>query len=241
MAVVTIDLPEHTFDGLGDSPEEFAQELRLAAAIFWYSRGEISQGKGALIAGLSRREFLEALGRARVDAIQIDDDDLKNEVERDLRARRERLSADHFARDKPLDLRYHAAQLAGTARLTEQGRLIPLGCNRTHQDRIEPCTCPAFGTAARVVHGQLLPEDRRRRSERAWPPIAAGEHVLLVSPTGTGKTLAAFLAILDRLFREHEAGTLAPGLRCVYVSPLRSLSYDVEHNLKLPLDEIRTG
>ncbi len=75
--------------------------------------------------------------------------------------------------------------------------------------------------------------------ERAWPPIAGGEHVLLISPTGTGKTLAAFLAILDRLFREHEAGTLAPGLRCVYVSPLRSLSYDVEHNLKLPLEEIR--
>jgi len=74
--------------------------------------------------------------------------------------------------------------------------------------------------------------------DRAWPPIAAGEHVLLISPTGTGKTLAAFLAVLDRLFREHEAGTLAPGLRCVYVSPLRSLSYDVEHNLKLPLGEI---
>ena len=37
----------------------------------------------------------------------------------------------------------------------------------------------------------------------AWPRIAAGEHVLLVSPTGTGKTLAAFLAILDRLFRAH--------------------------------------
>jgi len=75
--------------------------------------------------------------------------------------------------------------------------------------------------------------------QQAWPPIAAGEHVLLISPTGTGKTLAAFLAILDRLFREHEAGTLAPGLRCVYVSPLRSLSYDVEHNLNVPLEEIR--
>ena len=37
----------------------------------------------------------------------------------------------------------------------------------------------------------------------AWPAIAAGENVLLVSPTGTGKTLAAFLAILDRLHREH--------------------------------------
>jgi predicted HTH domain antitoxin len=109
MAAVTIDLPEGAFNGLGDSPERFVQELRLAAAIFWYSRGEISQGKGAQIAGLSRREFIEALGRAHVDAIQIDDEDLKDEVERDLQARR-------FGRDKPRDLRYHAAQEAGTAR-----------------------------------------------------------------------------------------------------------------------------
>src|SRR5205809_826965 len=65
----------------------------------------------------------------------------------------------------------------------------------------------------------------------AWPAIAGGEHLLLISPTGTGKTLAAFLAILDRLFREHAVGTLAPGLRCVYVSPLRSLGYDIERNL----------
>ncbi len=69
----------------------------------------------------------------------------------------------------------------------------------------------------------------------AWPPIAAGEHLLLVSPTGTGKTLAAFLAILDRLFRAREAKALAPGLRCVYVSPLRSLNYDIERNLAEPL------
>ena len=68
--------------------------MRLAAAIFWYARGEISQGKGAEIAGLSRREFIEALGRAQVDAIQITEDELKEEVERDLQARRERLAAD---------------------------------------------------------------------------------------------------------------------------------------------------
>ena len=69
----------------------------------------------------------------------------------------------------------------------------------------------------------------------AWPFIAGGENVLLVSPTGTGKTLAAFLAILDRLFRAYEANALAPGLRCVYVSPLRSLNYDIERNLAEPL------
>src|ERR1044072_5912336 len=72
----------------------------------------------------------------------------------------------------------------------------------------------------------------------AWPPIAAGEHVLLGSPTGTGKTRPPFLAILARLYGEHASGTLAPGLRCVYVSPLRSLGYDIERNLAEPLEGI---
>lgn len=75
----------------------------------------------------------------------------------------------------------------------------------------------------------------------AWPSIAAGESLLLIAPTGTGKTLAAFLAILDRLHREHEAGGLADGLRCLYVSPLRSLGYDIERNLSEPLDAIRAA
>jgi len=69
----------------------------------------------------------------------------------------------------------------------------------------------------------------------AWPAIGSGEHVLLISPTGTGKTLAGFLAIVDRLMREHAGDGLKPGLRCVYVSPLRSLGYDVEKNLAVPL------
>lgn len=94
MTVVTLELPEATIAGLGDSPEEFARALRLAAAIHWYSRGLVSQGKGAEIAGIDRRAFLEALGRAEVDAIQITPDELSMEVERDLRSRRERLAAD---------------------------------------------------------------------------------------------------------------------------------------------------
>ena len=73
----------------------------------------------------------------------------------------------------------------------------------------------------------------------AWPIIVKGENLLLISPTGTGKTLAAFLATLSELYREAAAGALPPGIRCVYVSPLRSLGYDIERNLAQPIEAIR--
>ena len=73
----------------------------------------------------------------------------------------------------------------------------------------------------------------------AWPIIAARENLLLISPTGTGKTLAAFLAILEGVYADYAAGTLQPGIRCVYISPLRSLGYDIERNLNAPLEAIR--
>lgn len=72
----------------------------------------------------------------------------------------------------------------------------------------------------------------------AWPAVAAGLHTLLISPTGTGKTLAAFVAVLDRLWRLHAKAELTPTIHCVYVSPLRSLGYDVDRNLKVPLEGI---
>ncbi len=66
-----------------------------------------------------------------------------------------------------------------------------------------------------------------------WPVIARGESALILAPTGTGKTLTAFLWCLDRLMlhpRSGEAGT-----RIVYVSPLKALAVDVERNLRSPL------
>src|SRR5215218_9662030 len=72
---------------------------------------------------------------------------------------------------------------------------------------------------------------------QAWPAIAGGEHVLLSAPTGSGKTLAAFLWGLDRLVAEP----LPPDerkTRLVYVSPLKALSYDIERNLRAPLQGI---
>jgi superfamily II DNA/RNA helicase len=72
--------------------------------------------------------------------------------------------------------------------------------------------------------------------ERAWPLIARGAHVLVSAPTGTGKTLAAFLWGIDRLV----TGALSPGtVRILYVSPLKALNNDIERNLLAPLAALR--
>lgn len=113
---------------------------------------------------------------------------------------------------------------------------------RAHPGRVPmptPNTPDLLDGPVRDWFARAFPAGPTPAQALAWPPIAAGENLLLVSPTGTGKTLAAFLAIVDGLFREHRDGTLSPGLRCVYVSPLRSLGYDIERNLSEPLDAIR--
>ncbi len=74
---------------------------------------------------------------------------------------------------------------------------------------------------------------------QGWPAIEAGKHALIAAPTGSGKTLTAFLAIIDRLFRIAIEGELQDELHCLYVSPLRALSNDMHKNLTEPLREIR--
>jgi ATP-dependent Lhr-like helicase len=64
--------------------------------------------------------------------------------------------------------------------------------------------------------------------------IARGESTLILAPTGTGKTLTAFLWCLDRLLF-HTPADLSVGTRIVYISPLKALAVDVERNLKVPL------
>jgi ATP-dependent helicase Lhr and Lhr-like helicase len=65
-----------------------------------------------------------------------------------------------------------------------------------------------------------------------WEAIAGGDNALICAPTGSGKTLASFLWGIDRLARSSELGS---GVRLVYVSPLKALSYDIERNLRAPL------
>ena len=70
--------------------------------------------------------------------------------------------------------------------------------------------------------------------KRGWPPIARGESTLILAPTGSGKTLTAFLWSLNRLMFEP-VPEKAQRCRVLYISPLKALAVDVERNLRAPL------
>jgi ATP-dependent Lhr-like helicase len=101
---------------------------------------------------------------------------------------------------------------------------------------------PRLGRWVKKTFRQLT-----QAQELTLPHIVSGRSVLLSSPTGTGKTLAGFLGVLDHLIRLEENGELGPGTQAIYVSPLRALTYDIQKNLGAPLaglgltDVIRVG
>ncbi len=74
--------------------------------------------------------------------------------------------------------------------------------------------------------------------ESGWKAIATSEHTLVAAPTGSGKTLTAFLVCIDRLLRQALEGKLTPEVHVVYVSPLKALSNDIRRNLEEPLTGI---
>src|SRR5262245_4418983 len=71
-----------------------------------------------------------------------------------------------------------------------------------------------------------------------WPHIQAGRHTLIAAPTGTGKTLAAFLWAIDALVRRGDP--LPDATEVLYVSPLKARGNDVQKNLEAPLSELRS-
>ena len=75
--------------------------------------------------------------------------------------------------------------------------------------------------------------------QQAWQALRQHRHALIAAPTGAGKTLAAFLAAIDDLVHQAEAGTLEDSVQVLYVSPLKALSHDVEKNLEHPLAAIQ--
>jgi ATP-dependent helicase Lhr and Lhr-like helicase len=94
--------------------------------------------------------------------------------------------------------------------------------------------------------GKFHPTIQRWFSERfgeptepqrqGWPHIRSGRHTLISAPTGTGKTIAAYLSAIDSLARQGDG--LRDETHVLYVSPLRALSNDVQKNLQAPLDEL---
>jgi ATP-dependent Lhr-like helicase len=74
--------------------------------------------------------------------------------------------------------------------------------------------------------------------QAGWPQILARRPTLIAAPTGSGKTLTAFLACIDRLVRQALAGDLRDCTEVLYVSPLKALGNDIQKNLEVPLGEI---
>ena len=72
----------------------------------------------------------------------------------------------------------------------------------------------------------------------AVPLIHNKENVLVSSPTGSGKTLTAFLSIINDFLKIHRESEFEDGVHAIYISPLKALANDIDRNLKQPLDEM---
>jgi predicted HTH domain antitoxin len=83
MTSIILDLPETAFSALRKTPDEFVQEMRIAAAVKWYELEQISQGKAAEISGLTRAEFIQSLSRYKVSPFQYTEADLIRELSYD--------------------------------------------------------------------------------------------------------------------------------------------------------------
>ncbi len=95
----------------------------------------------------------------------------------------------------------------------------------------------AFGEFVPENEGFFTPPQRG-----AIPNVHDGENTLICAPTGSGKTLSGFCAIINELYRrdrEAEDG-LENSVYCLYVSPLKSLANDIHRNLELPLEGIES-
>jgi predicted HTH domain antitoxin len=80
MTTIEVQVPDSVLRALRESPAAVARDIRIAAAVDWFSRGVLSQGRAAELADLSRWDFIEELGRRGVPAINITVDELRAEL-----------------------------------------------------------------------------------------------------------------------------------------------------------------
>jgi predicted HTH domain antitoxin len=80
MTSVTIQLPDEIPRCLHRSPNELEKDIKLAAAIDWYRQGLISQGRAAELTGIPRAAFLDAMAARKIDVIEVDLEELKQEI-----------------------------------------------------------------------------------------------------------------------------------------------------------------
>ena len=83
MVRMTIELSEGSLAALRKDPRQFADAMRLAAAVKWYEMRMISQGRAAEIAGLSRAAFIESLARFGVSPFQYSGEEVEEEARRE--------------------------------------------------------------------------------------------------------------------------------------------------------------
>ena len=110
---------------------------------------------------------------------------------------------------------------------------IPLSCHEMEADMLQDVLelfSPATAEWFTNTFGE--PTDVQKA---AWPAIAAGKPALVSAPTGTGKTLSAFLIFIDRLNALARERKLKEELYLIYISPLKSLAGDIRENLRRPL------
>src|SRR5215831_10624614 len=100
-------------------------------------------------------------------------------------------------------------------------------------DPLEP-----FHPLVRTWFGETLGAPSAPQRE-GWPAIASGAHTLILAPTGTGKTLTAFLWELNQLIVDGLRAPLPNAVQILYVSPLKALNNDIQRNLERPLTELR--
>ena len=87
-----------------------------------------------------------------------------------------------------------------------------------------------------MVHEEL--QELTPPQKYTFKLISESKNMLVTAPTGSGKTLSAFLSIISRLFDYSLQGKLEDRVYCLYVSPLRALNNDIYRNLTKPLEEI---